>query len=89
LALVRGPHSRRGDVYCCGSRLGLVLSSVRDNEVAGAQFRCEGDLDETHHNLLSPPRMRRRRRRPRISQPFISLGNEFNLQWAAKCSSPP
>ena len=66
------------------SRLGLVLSSVRDNEVASRSSGAKVTSTRRTVFIVAAAGCGAAGAVLAISQPFIQLGNEFNLQWAAE-----
>jgi branched-chain amino acid transport system permease protein len=66
------------------SRLGLVLSSVRDNEVASRSSGAKVTSTRRTIFIVAAAGCGAAGAVLAISQPFIQLGNEFNLQWAAE-----
>jgi len=66
------------------SRLGLVLSSVRDNEVAARSSGAKVTSTRRTIFIVAAAGCGAAGAVLAISQPFIQLGNEFNLQWAAE-----
>jgi branched-chain amino acid transport system permease protein len=66
------------------SRLGLVLSSVRDNEVAARSSGAKVTTTRRTIFIVAAAGCGAAGAVLAISQPFIQLGNEFNLQWAAE-----
>lgn len=66
------------------SRLGLVLSSVRDNEVASRSSGAKVTATRRTVFIVAAAGCGAAGAVLAISQPFIQLGNEFNLQWAAE-----
>jgi branched-chain amino acid transport system permease protein len=66
------------------SRLGLVLSSVRDNEFAARSSGAKVTTTRRTVFIVAAAGCGAAGAVLAISQPFIQLGNEFNLQWAAE-----
>jgi branched-chain amino acid transport system permease protein len=66
------------------SRMGLVLSSVRDNEVASRSSGAKVTSTRRTIFIVAAAGCGAAGAVLAISQPFIQLGNEFNLQWAAE-----
>jgi branched-chain amino acid transport system permease protein len=66
------------------SRLGLVLSSVRDNEVASRSSGAKVTSTRRTIFIVAAAGCGAAGAVLAVSQPFIQLGNEFNLQWAAE-----
>jgi branched-chain amino acid transport system permease protein len=66
------------------SRLGLVLSSVRDNEVASRSSGAKVTSTRRTIFIVAAAGCGAAGAVLAISQPFLQLGNEFNLQWAAE-----
>ena len=66
------------------SRLGLVLSSVRDNEVASRSSGAKVTSTRRTIFIIAAAGCGAAGAVLAISQPFLQLGNEFNLQWAAE-----
>jgi branched-chain amino acid transport system permease protein len=66
------------------SRLGLVLSSVRDNEVASRSSGAKVTSTRRTIFIVAAAGCGAAGAVLAISQPFIQIGNEFNLQWAAE-----
>ena len=66
------------------SRLGLVLSSVRDNEVASRSSGAKVTSTRRTIFVVAAAGCGAAGAVLAISQPFIQLGNELNLQWAAE-----
>ena len=66
------------------SRMGLVLSSVRDNEVAARSSGAKVTTTRRTVFIVAAAGCGAAGAVLAISQPFIQLGNEFNLQWAAE-----
>jgi len=66
------------------SRLGLVLSSVRDNEVAARSSGAKVTSTRRTIFIVAAAGCGAAGAVLAISQPFLQIGNEFNLQWAAE-----
>lgn len=66
------------------SRLGLVLSSVRDNEVAARSSGAKVTSTRRTIYIVAAAGCGAAGAVLAISQPFLQIGNEFNLQWAAE-----
>jgi branched-chain amino acid transport system permease protein len=66
------------------SRLGLVLSSVRDNEVAARSSGAKVTSTRRTIYIVAAAGCGAAGAVLAISQPFLQVGNEFNLQWAAE-----
>jgi branched-chain amino acid transport system permease protein len=66
------------------SRLGLVLSSVRDNEVASRSSGAKVTSTRRTIFIVAAAGCGAAGAVLAISQPFLQVGNEFNLQWAAE-----
>jgi branched-chain amino acid transport system permease protein len=66
------------------SRMGLVLSSVRDNEVASRSSGAKVTSTRRTIFIVAAAGCGAAGAVLAISQPFIQTGNEFNLQWAAE-----
>jgi branched-chain amino acid transport system permease protein len=66
------------------SRLGLVLSSVRDNEVASRSSGAKVTSTRRTIFIIAAAGCGAAGAVLAISQPFLQIGNEFNLQWAAE-----
>ena len=66
------------------SRMGLVLSSVRDNEVASRSSGAKVTSTRRTIFIVAAAGCGAAGAVLAISQPFLQIGNEFNLQWAAE-----
>jgi ABC-type branched-subunit amino acid transport system permease subunit len=66
------------------SRMGLVLSSVRDNEVASRSSGAKVTSTRRTIFIVAAAGCGAAGAVLAVSQPFIQTGNEFNLQWAAE-----
>jgi branched-chain amino acid transport system permease protein len=66
------------------SRLGLVLSSVRDNEVASRSSGAKVTSTRRTIFIVAAAGCGAAGAVLAVSQPFLQIGNEFNLQWAAE-----
>jgi branched-chain amino acid transport system permease protein len=66
------------------SRMGLVLASVRDNEVASRSAGAKVTSTRRMVYIIAAAGCGAAGAVLAISQPFIQTGNEFNLQWAAE-----
>jgi branched-chain amino acid transport system permease protein len=66
------------------SRMGLVLSSVRDNEVASRSAGAKVVSTRRWIYVIAAAGCGAAGSVLAISQPFLQVGAEFNLQWAAE-----
>jgi branched-chain amino acid transport system permease protein len=66
------------------SRLGLVLSSVRDNEVASRSSGAKVTSTRRTIFIVAAAGCGAAGAVLAVSQPFLQTSNEFNLQWAAE-----
>ncbi len=66
------------------SRLGLVLSSVRDNETASRSSGAKVTTTRRTIFIVAAAGCGAAGAVLAVSQPFLQIGNEFNLQWAAE-----
>jgi branched-chain amino acid transport system permease protein len=66
------------------SRMGLVLSSVRDNEVASRSSGAKVTSTRRTIFIVAAAGCGAAGAVLAVSQPFLQTGNEFNLQWAAE-----
>jgi branched-chain amino acid transport system permease protein len=66
------------------SRLGLVLSSVRDNEIASRSSGAKVTSTRRTIFIVAAAGCGAAGAVLAVSQPFLQTGNEFNLQWAAE-----
>jgi branched-chain amino acid transport system permease protein len=73
-----------GTYYLLRSRLGLVLASIRDNEVAARSAGANVRSARRIVFIIAAAGCGAAGAVLAISQPFIQPTNEFNLQWAAE-----
>jgi branched-chain amino acid transport system permease protein len=66
------------------SRMGLVLSSVRDNEVASRSSGAKVTSTRRTIFIVAAAGCGAAGAVLAVSQPFLQISNEFNLQWAAE-----
>jgi branched-chain amino acid transport system permease protein len=73
-----------GTYYLLRSRLGLVLASIRDNEVAARSAGVRVRSARRIVFIIAAAGCGAAGAVLAISQPFIQPTNEFNMQWAAE-----